>query len=114
MVALQKVAGLAVYDGPPLQAAFPHAVLDAGLETDWSHKSGKGREVRLVLTLFDQGERPVRLRALMAQAEDALEAVGGDVGGWRIVTMRHLRSRTVRQPSAWAGVIEFRARMLER
>ena len=108
------VRGLAVYDGAPLQAAFPHATLDAGLESDWSHKSGRGREVRLALTIIDQGERPVRLRARMAEAEDALETTERAArAGWRVVTMHYLRSRTLRQPRGWAGVIEFRARMLE-
>ena len=39
----------AVYPGPPLQAAFPHAVVECGAETDWGHKSGRGRELRLAV-----------------------------------------------------------------
>src|SRR5207253_4008443 len=30
----------AAYLGPPVQAAYPYAVVDAGLESDWGHKSG--------------------------------------------------------------------------
>lgn len=122
MAALEAVPGLGgVYAGTPLQAAAPYAAVDTGLESDWSHKSGKGREVRLAATLWDKGERPARLPTLMAEAEAALEALGGEIGAWRLVTMQFLRSRTVREPrgagplgpgAAWAGVIEFRARLL--
>lgn len=49
----------------------------------------------------------------MGAAEEALAALPAELDGWRLVTMRYLRSRTVRAPRGpWAGVIEFRARML--
>ena len=113
MAALASLDGLGVYDGPPIQASPPYAVVDAGLESDWSHKSGEGREIRLAVTLFDKGERPIRLRLLAGAAREALAGIAGDVGGWRVVTMLYLRSRTVRErQGGWAAVIEFRARML--
>ena len=110
-----------VYDGPPLQAAFPYAVVECGPETDWSHKDGLGRELRLAATIRDQGERPARLQRLMAEAEQALGVIDGTLGAWRIVTCRFVRSQLVREArgsgkpasaEAWAGVIEYRARML--
>ncbi len=119
--ALRTIDGLGAYEGPPVQAAFPHAIADAGAESDWSHKSGPGREVRLAVTIRDKGERPARLRRLAVDAETALSAVSGSVGGWRIVSLAFLRSRTVAEaraagggshPQGWATVIEYRARML--
>ena len=66
VAALQTLDELTgVYDGPPARAPFPYAVVDCGMESDWSHKSGTGREVRSAVTLYDKGERPVRLRTLM-------------------------------------------------
>jgi hypothetical protein len=113
--ALAGVTGLnGVYEGPPVQAAFPHARIEAGPESDWSHKSGEGRELRLAVTFHDQGERPARLRQLMAAAEAAIAALDGDLGGWRLVTLVFLRSRMLREPgAAWAGAIEWRARLLK-
>lgn len=109
-----------VYDGLPIQAAFPHAVVECGPETDWSHKSGIGREVRLAATIRDEGERPARLRRLMAGAEAAIYGIG-TLEGWRIVSLHYLRSHAIRERRVsgspgvgrWAGVIEFRARMLK-
>jgi len=113
--ALGELAGLnGAYDGPPLQAAFPYAQVDAGLETDWSHKSGDGREVRLAVTIRDQGERPARLRALIRAAEAAIGGIERDLDGWRLVTLVFLRSRMLRETgAAWAAAIDFRARMLK-
>jgi hypothetical protein len=114
MAALRQVQGLSgVFEAAPVQAADCHAVVEAGLESDWSHKSGTGREVRVAATIRAEGERPDRLRRAATEAEAALAALGADISGWRIVTMQFLRSRMVRDGrSGWAAVIEFRARML--
>ena len=111
---LGKLAELnGAYEGAPLQAVHPFATVEAGPETDWSHKSGTGREVRLTVTLRDHGERPARLRRLMAEAEAAIMAAGTATPGWRIVTLAFLRSRLL--PDAerqYAGVLDYRARRL--
>ncbi|MFL6863912.1 MAG: DUF3168 domain-containing protein [Allosphingosinicella sp.] len=113
---LKAALALAVYDAPPVQAAFPYALVETGAESDWGHKSGAGRELRLALSLRDAGERPVRLRALIDAVEAAL-AEPPEAEGWQIVTFAWLRSRTVRDgrapaPVEWSGLVEYRARML--
>jgi len=73
---LETVAGLnRAYPGPPLQAAVPYATVEAGSEADWGHKSGEGREVRLAVGLWDEGERPERIRSLMGAVEAALDGL---------------------------------------
>ena len=111
--ALQGITGLSgVYAGAPLQAVPPHAVVDPGPELDWGHKSGAGREVRLAVTIRDEGERPARLRRLMGEAETALAGLSA-VEGWQLVTMRFLGSRVTRDRQAgWIGLVEYRARLL--
>jgi hypothetical protein len=114
IAALAGVAALnGVYDGPPLQAALPYAMVEAGPESDWSHKSGVGRELRLTVTIRDGGERPARLRTLVAAAEARIESIGGALDGWRLVTMQFLRSRMLRTDPEWTAVIDYRARLLK-
>ena len=118
MAALREIEGLGVHEGPPVQAAVCYAVVEPGMETDWSHKSGRGREVRLAVTLWDRGERPARLKALAEEAEAAVMGLVGLLQGWRLVTVHFQRCRTVPPKAgspnaAWAAVIEFRARMME-
>lgn len=113
IAALQQIDGLGIYEGGPVQAAHPYALAETSFETNWSHKSAAGREVRLAVTIRDLGERPVRLRALIAEAEQAVSGLGAELDEWRVVTLIFQRSRMVREPKgSWAGVIEFRARML--
>lgn len=113
VAALQGVTEIGgVYDGPPVQAVVPYAIVEAGPETDWGHKSGAGREVRLAVTIRDEGERPQRLRRLMGEAEDALAGLA-TVPGWQLVAMRFLSSRTAKdRQGGWIGLVEFRARLL--
>ena len=109
--ALGGVNGLTgVFDGPPARAAYPYVALDATTETDWSHKSGDGREVMVAITVWD--DQPVRLHSLADAVEAAVSGLGAVVG-WQLVTMRLVRRRVVRDVAGpWAAAVDFRARML--
>jgi hypothetical protein len=103
-----------VFDGAPARAAYPYAVIGEAVSSDWSHKSGRGREHRLAVTIWDDGASAARLHGLMADAEDAIEGMARDLGGHRVVSLVFLRSRIVRDADGpWAGLIEYRARTLE-
>jgi hypothetical protein len=113
MTVLKDVPGLTgVHEAAPFQAAVPYAIVAAGLESDWGHKSGAGRELRISLTLRDEGESPARLRALASAAQGALEGLETG-GGWRLVTLVFVRSIFAAQtPGKWTATIDYRARML--
>jgi Protein of unknown function (DUF3168) len=99
-----------VFDGPPARSPFPYAVVDAGNESDWAHKTGDGREVAVAITVWD--EQPARLRELA----DAVEVGVGSlapVSGWQLVTLRLVRRKIVRDVAGpWAAAIDYRARLL--
>jgi hypothetical protein len=109
--ALGSVSGLTgVFDGPPARAAFPYVALDATTETDWSHKSGAGREVMVAITVWD--DQPVRLHDLADSVEAALDSLA-PIAGWQLVNMQLIRRRVVRDVAGpWAAAVDFRARML--
>jgi hypothetical protein len=103
-----------IYDGPPRDAPFPYVAISDGSTTDWSHKSGRGREHRLSIALWDEGLAPARLHTLMAAAEDAIEAMPRTLPGHTIASLLFLRGRIVRDPAGpWAGRIDYRVRTLE-
>jgi Protein of unknown function (DUF3168) len=103
-----------IYDGPPPRAAFPYLSIAGGGASDWSTKTARGREVRMALTLWDTGEEAARLHRLMARVEEAVPAIARDLPGWRVASCAFLRSLVARNPAGpWAGLIEFRVRVLE-
>ncbi len=111
---LSEIAGLAgIFDVRPWQASHPFAIIDADAETDWSHKSGQGREIRLSIAIHDNGERPDRLRRLIAAAQAEMAAIETEPGDWRIVSFAFLRSRIAANGrNGWIGRIDYRVRML--
>lgn len=99
-----------IYDGPPARAAYPYVALDAGTEVDWSHKSGRGREIALAVTLWDA--RADGLQALGDAVEASVLATGA-VAGWQLVSSQLIRRRVVRDVAGpWAVAIDFRVRLL--
>ena len=113
---LAGLAGMAVFDAPPVRGGLPHAVVEEPVIADASVTGWSGRDGRLTVVLEDAGERPVRLRALLAAVEAGLPGMAGAAigGGWRVVTVRLARSRLARagrQESRWQGSAEFAFRM---
>jgi hypothetical protein len=99
-----------VFDGPPARAAYPYAAIDASTESDWSHKSGAGREVLVAVTLWD--DQPSRLQVLADAVEEKVLATGA-AADWQLVSLNLVRRRTIRDVAGpWATAIDFRARML--
>ena len=102
-----------VYDGPPPHAAFPYVAIADGLVSDWSTKTASGREIRLALTIWDDGAEAARLHDLIGHTEDAVAALPRDLPGWRIASCVFLRSFVARDPAGpWAGLVEYRVRLL--
>ena len=103
-----------VFDAPPVRAARPYALVEETLLADWSTKDMAGREGRVTVALFDEGERPARLRGLAGEVEAALAAMPRAIGeGWRVASLVFVRQRIVREEGLrWAAVCEFRVRLL--
>ena len=102
-----------VYDGAPPRAAFPYIVISDSPVSDWSTKTERGREIRLALTLWDDGETPEALRVLMIAVEAAMDAFPRNLPGWRVASLVFLRSlvnRAAGQPAA--SLIEYRVRTI--
>ncbi len=114
LVAALGTLGIAVFDGPPPDAATPFVAIGDGGATDWSTKDARGRELRLSIAIYDDGGTPARLHALASAAEDAIEAMPRDLPGHRIASLMLLRSLIVRAADApWAARLDYRVRTLE-
>ena len=111
VVALDAIAP--VYDGAPPRAAFPYILIGASPVTDWSTKTQAGREIRLALTIWDDGEDAESLRTMMIAVEAAIDGFPRDLPGWRVASLVFLRSLISREPGApGAAIIEYRVRVL--
>ena len=82
--------------------------------TGWSTNTATGREFRMALTVWDEGEEAARLHDLMGHVEDAVAALPRDLPGWRVASIAFVRSFIARDAAGpWAGLVEYRLRVLE-
>jgi hypothetical protein len=103
-----------IYDGPPPRAAYPYLVVSDSVSIDWSTKTARGREVSLIVTLWDERGGPHTMHDIMSAIEDAVQAMPRDLPGWRIATLNFVRSRILRTNAGpWSGLVEHRVRVLE-
>ena len=113
VAALQGAGVGAVFDHPPAGAGLPHVQVEEPVLVDWGAKQLTGREARLTVRVHDRGERPERLRTLMAAAEAAVVAMPPALdGGWRVASLVFVRGGGRRAGDGrWTGSAEFRVRM---
>lgn len=102
-----------LFDGQPVRASVPYAVVGECLASDWGGKGLDGRELRLSISLHDAGETPGRLAVLLGRIEPVVQAADGDEG-WRIVGARLIRSRVMkaRDKDGWQAVVDYRMRVV--
>lgn len=102
-----------VFDGAQVQASAPFVQLAECSGAEWGGKGLDGREVRVALALRDLGESSGRIAEMIGRVDAVARGVAGVTSaGWRIVTVRFLRSRIGRaSPAAgWQGVVDYRVR----
>lgn len=101
-----------VWDAVPPGVKPPYLTVGPDVATDWSTKTGAGREHRLRVTVWE-GERAVaRCGEAMARVEAVVLALAPAMAGQRLVTMRFVRAvaDTDDDGGPVRGLIEFRAR----
>ena len=102
-----------VYDGAPARAAYPYITVGDGVSGDWSTKTAPGRELRLPLVIWDDGEDPSQLHSLIHQVEEAVAQTERDLDGWRVASLVFIRSLIARDPAGpWSALVEFRVRVM--
>lgn len=112
VAALADMPGLTgVYDGPPVDAAAPYAVIGPDLVTDGGTKTEVAHDHRVLVTIWDDRPGGARLQALLGTAETMLRTLTGTWDGHRIVNARLVRAGVAAPADGWRpGVIEMRLR----
>jgi hypothetical protein len=98
----------------PVRATVPYLVIGEMISADWSVKGVRGREVRLLVRVHDEGESWTRAAGLQGAVSRAIEALPRTLDDWRLGSVTFLRSRTLRDgTNGWIGTVEYRVRAME-
>ena len=103
-----------VFDAVPVAAPAPYLTIGPDTVVDWSTKSSRGREHRVLIGVWDDAPGRARVKTLLAQVEAAVLAIGGVSMGVRIAHVLFVRSFVENDPEGWShGVADFRIRTEE-
>ncbi|MET1755031.1 DUF3168 domain-containing protein [Novosphingobium sp. RD2P27] len=103
----------AIVEEAPARTSLPWLAIAASASTDWSTKSGAGREIRIALELHCRGDAPAAAADLVTAIEARIAALPAAQTGFSIVSSRFLRARAEqRGESRRAVLIEYAFRVL--
>ena len=103
----------AISEEAPLRASLPWLAIVASASADWSHKTGRGREVRIAVELQARGDDPETAASLVGSIESAVEGLPPDQPSFTVAGIQFLRARTEqRGGTVRAVLLEYRFRIL--
>jgi len=103
-----------VYDAVAVDAPAPYLTIGPDTVTDWSTKTGRGREHRVLVGVWDDAPGLGPAKTLLGAAEQAVLGLSASGGGWRVASVLFVRSFVTRDPDGWShGVADFRIRTEE-
>ncbi|MBX9664806.1 DUF3168 domain-containing protein [Novosphingobium sp.] len=105
----------AIVEEAPIKTALPWLALTASASTDWSNKSGRGREIRIALELNYRGYEQLAETDLIGAIEARMESLPTDqsASGFQIASLTFLKARAEQRGEALRSlVLEYRARVL--
>ena len=107
-------AGLnAIVEEAPLRTSPPWLGIVASASTDFGHKTGIGREVRVALELQTLGDDACGTADLVAAIESRIAAMPADHPAFRIASLTFVRARAEQRGEARRAVLlEYRARLV--
>ena len=98
-----------VYEERPPQARAPYLLLGDSIDSDWSARGFRGRELRLSLTLVHDARGDASLGALADALEAVVERLPPALPVGRIVLTQMLRRRTGRDgATGFLCLIDYR------
>ena len=107
-------AGLnTITEEAPLRASPPWLGIVASASTDFGHKTGMGREVRVAIELQTLGDDACGTGNLVAAIEARIAKLPADQPDFRVASLTFLRARSEQRGEARRAVLlEYRARLI--
>ena len=103
----------AIVEEAPSRTSLPWLAIVATASSDWSHKTGAGREIRAAFELHCRGDSPDTAAGLVAGIEARIASLPRQQPGFAIIGAHFLRSRAEqRGETVRAILIEYRFRLL--
>lgn len=108
----EMLAGLVnqVSDGAPIKASAPWLLLGDPAIAGWGARGVDGLSLRQPIQIMLRGDDLARVTAILDRVDAALAAIDGDLGAWRITSLRFERSRIARSRTEWRAAVDYAVR----
>lgn len=100
-----------ISDGEPVKASGPWLMLGEGSASAFGARGVNGVALRVPVILTLRGDAPGDVGTILEALEVALGAVPGEIGVWKVTTLRFERSRLRRDKAGWRVVVDYALRL---
>ena len=100
-----------IADGEPVKASPPWLLVGASAGTGWGARGVDGVTLRQTLELTLRGDQLSAVTTILERIDAVLRAMDGELGDWRVTSLRFERSRIRRSGTEWRAGADYVLRM---
>jgi len=100
-----------ISDGEPVKASPPWLMIGETAALGWGARGVDGVALRQPISLVLRGDDLGAVTAILARIDVVLGSMDGDLGVWRVTSLRFERSRISRSRADWRATIDYAIRL---
>lgn len=100
-----------ISEGDPVKASTPWLMLGDGASSGWGARGVDGVTLRQPIQLLLRGDDLSAVTGIVDRVDMVMRALPGDLGGWRLTSLRFERSRIARTRNEWRATIDYALRL---
>jgi hypothetical protein len=107
------LAGLVnqIADGQPVKASPPWLLVGGAVASGWGAMGVDGVTLRQTIELVLRGDQLSAVTAILDRVDQLLRGMDGDLGDWRMTSLRFDRSRIRRNGTEWRAAVDYAVRL---
>jgi hypothetical protein len=107
------MAGLVnqIADGEPVKASPPWLLVGNAQASGWGARGVDGATLKQTIELALRGDQLSAVTAILDRVDAVLRGMDGELGDWRMTSLRFDRSRIRRNGTEWRAAVDYSVRL---
>jgi hypothetical protein len=100
-----------IADGEPVKASPPWLLVGSALASGWGARGVDGMTLKQTIELALRGDQLSAVTAILDRVDAVMRGMDGELGDWRMTSLRFDRSRIRRNGTEWRAAVDYSVRL---